>query len=179
MMKIRNYFIIAVSVFAITSACALVGVRDVKAQESQSLTDLIKRIEALEAQPSGGGNVSAPKIRGLKIGLNIRHRFEVRQNDAGDRNNTSTDFTLQRLRLTLDADVNKNVRASLTLQDSRTWGFEQDPTGNLERVDLNEGFVELRNLGDFYSVLNHVEVKMGRWQQWYQVLRWCKGQIRQ
>ena len=58
MMKIRNYFIIAASVFAISSACALVGVRDVKAQEGPALTDLIKRIEALEAKPSGG-NVSA------------------------------------------------------------------------------------------------------------------------
>ena len=87
MMKIRNYFIIAVSVFAITSACALVGVKDVKAQEGPALTDLIKRIEALEAKPSGGGNVSAGilnSIDGMKIGFDLRHRFEIRDQMISD-----------------------------------------------------------------------------------------------
>ena len=65
MTKIRNYFIIMASVFAITSACALVGVQDVKADDA-AMSDLIKRIEALESKPSGG-NVVAPKIRGLKM----------------------------------------------------------------------------------------------------------------
>ena len=75
----QKLFIIAISVFAITSACALVGVRDVKAQEGPALTDLIKRIEALESRP--GSNVTAgmkSPIRGLKIGFDVRHRFEIR-----------------------------------------------------------------------------------------------------
>jgi len=70
MTKFRNYFIIFASVFAITAACAM---QDVKAQDSMS--DLIKRIEALESKPAAGGNVTAGKIRGLKIGLNLRHRY--------------------------------------------------------------------------------------------------------
>ncbi len=171
MTKIRNYFIILASVFAISSACALVGVQDVNADDL-AMSNLIKRIEALEAQPSGGGNVTAPKIRGLKMGFNIRHRFEGRANQDGNRQNTGSDFTLQRVRLSLDADVNKNVRGYIKLQDVRTWGAEQNTVGNLSRVDLLEGYVELKNLGDFYSLLNNVEVKMGRWQQWYGKNRW-------
>ena len=40
MTKIRNYFIIMAVVFAITSACALVGVKDVKAAERHCPTSL-------------------------------------------------------------------------------------------------------------------------------------------
>jgi hypothetical protein len=175
MTKIRNYFIIMASVFAISSACALVGVQDVKAAEP-ALSDLIKRIEALEASPKGG-NVTAPKIRGLKMGFSIRHRFEFRSNPNGHRNSNlksgrDIDFTLQRTRIYLDADVNKHVRGYVKLQDVRTWGAEQSPTGNLSRVDLHEGFVELRNLGDFSGLLTNVSARAGRWQQWYGNHRW-------
>jgi len=172
MTRIRNYFIVFASVFAISSACSLVGVQGVKAQEGPALSGLIKRIEALEARPGGGGNVVAPKIKGLKLGFEIRHRFEFRDDDNGNKNSPSSDFTLQRTRIYLDADVNRNVRGYVKLQDSRTFGAEQGTTGNLARVDLLEGFVELKNLGDFSSLLNNVEVKLGRWQQWYGENRW-------
>src|SRR3990167_3366385 len=79
MLKIRNYFIVAAVVFAISSAYALIGIQDAKAQAAGSgaaYTDLIKRIEALEA--NGVGNVSAGDITGLKIGFEVRHRFEQR-----------------------------------------------------------------------------------------------------
>jgi hypothetical protein len=169
MRKIRNYFIVLASVFAITSACALVGVQDVKADDA-AMSDLIKRIEALESKPSGG-NVVAPKIRGLKMGFSIRHRFEERSDPNGN-NSTDTDFTLQRTRIYLDADVNKNVRGYVKLQDVRTFGEEQNPTGNLARVDMLEGFVELKNLGDFSGLLTNVEARVGRWQQAYGNHRW-------
>jgi hypothetical protein len=170
MTKFRNYFIIFASVFAITAACALVGMKDVKAAEP-ALSDLIKRIEALESKPSGG-NVVAPKIRGLKLGFAIRHRFELRDDNNGSRNSATSDFTLQRTRIYLDADVNRNVRGYVKLQDVRTFGAEQSTVGNLARVDLLEGFVELRNLGDYTSLLKNVGVRVGRWQQWYGKNRW-------
>ena len=131
-----------------------------------SLSDVLRRIDALEAR-SAGGNVNAPKIKGLKLGFEIRHRFEFRSDPNGDENKPDSDFTLQRTRIWLDADVNKNVRGYVKLQDVRTWGAEQGTTGNLARVDLLEGYVELRNLGDFSSILENVSVKIGRWQQWY------------
>ena len=183
MTKFRNYFIIFASVFAITAACAM---QDVKAQDSMS--DLIKRIEALESKPAAGGNVTAGKIRGLKIGLNLRHRYEMRSQDfsstgatytqqEGNRTVTigtnahrsrrpTTDFTLQRMRLSFDMDINKNVLARVMFQDVRTFG-DQGITGNGERTDVQEGYVQLRNLGDINSLLTNVQLRIGRWQQGY------------
>ena len=186
MTKFRNYFIIFASVFAITAACAM---QDVKAQDSMS--DLIKRIEALESKPAAGGNVTAGKIRGLKIGLNLRHRYELRANDFivggtigakvinADGSTTLTpgstahanrkptlDFTLQRMRLSFDMDVNKNVMARVMFQDSRTFG-EAGITSNLQRTDVQEGYVQLRNLGDINPLLSNVQLRIGRWQQGY------------
>ena len=173
MTKFRNYFIIFVSVFAITAACAM---QDVKAQDSMS--DLIKRIEALEAKPAGG-NVTAGKIRGLKIGLNLRHRYEIRSQDFqgaattvahGSRQPTK-DFTLQRMRLSFDMDVNKNVMARVMFQDARTFGETTNAisniTSNLQRTDVQEAYVQLRNLGDINPLLSNVQFRIGRWQQGY------------
>jgi hypothetical protein len=165
------------------------GVRDVKAQ---SYDDLLNRIEALEARSTG--NVTAPKIRGLKIGFNIRHRFEFRTNmptDGGlgavtlgtggiytraattppfDKNPgrvEAQDFTLQRIRLSLNADVNKNVRAFIMLQDVRAFGDEGGTTANLEATDVQEAYVEARNLGDLSPLLNNLRLRIGRWQAHY------------
>ena len=185
MIKFRNYFIIFASVFAITAACAM---QDVKAQDSMS--DLIKRIEALESRPAAGGNVTAGKIRGLKIGLNLRHRYENRTQDFnssggtynqaanGTRNLTNQagtahrqrkpaqDFTLQRMRLSFDMDINKNVLARVMFQDVRTFG-DSGITGNNSQTDVQEGYVQLRNLGDINSLLSNVQLRIGRWQQGY------------
>jgi hypothetical protein len=151
---------------------------------------MMKRIEALESRSTG--NVTAPKIRGMKIGFEIRHRFEARQNDfsttglsptrsattrqwqylttdAGLAHRTrqpSFEFTLQRTRIYLDANVNKNVRGFIKLQDTRTFG-EAGIAGNLGRVDLLEGYIELRNLGDLSPILKNVELRVGRWQMAY------------
>jgi hypothetical protein len=186
MTKFRNYFIIFASVFAITAACAM---QDVKAEDS--LSDLIKRIEALESKPAGG-NVTAGKIRGLKIGLNLRHRMEIRSQDfmgmsaqstvTQETNGTRTlgsmagrahrtrkptqDFTLQRMRLSFDMDINKNVMARVMFQDVRTFG-DSGITGNNSQTDVQEGYVQLRNLGDINSLLTNVQLRIGRWQQGY------------
>jgi Alginate export len=194
MVKKRSLSIALASVVAVTSMCLMMGMRDVKAQ---SMDDLMKRIEALEARSTG--NVTAPKIRGLKIGFEIRHRFEqqvqfptgsgtgysktigsatigtsggVRTLDglagnAEQGRKVDNEFTLQRIRLSFDADVNKNVRGFIKLQDSRTFGAEQSTIGDLTRVDLLEAYAELRNLGDISPVLNNVELRIGRWQAAY------------
>lgn len=120
MLRIRNYFIVFVVVFAISSTYAVIGVQDAKAQSTMG--DLIKRIEALESK-GGGGNVTAPKIKGIKIGGSIRHRFEL-QHEFGNfpggslgapvtdsaADDYTEDFTVQRVRLYFDLDVNENVR---------------------------------------------------------------------
>ncbi len=166
MTKIRNYFIIFAFVFAVLSACALVGSKDVKAQESSSLSNLVKRIEALESK-GGGGNVNAPKIRGLKIGGMIKHRFEYRDDANGNGDTEDIDFTLQRIWLDFDADISEHLRGFVRLQDARTWGEEGGTTGNLARVDVMEAWVDIRNLDDWSPMLKNVSLKFGRWQQWY------------
>jgi len=165
-------FFIAFALFVGGISYADVGVPDAEKSAAAapasgpSLSDVLRRIDALEARDAGG-NVTAPKIKGLKLGFEIRHRFEFRSDPNGNENAPDSDFTLQRTRIYLDADVNNNVRGYLKLQDVRTWGAEQSTAGNLSRVDLLEGYVELRNLGDLSSLLENVNVKIGRWQQWY------------
>ena len=167
MLRIRNYFIVFVVVFAISSAYAVIGVQDANAQSTMG--DLIKRIEALESK-GGGGNVTAPKIKGIKIGGSIRHRFEL-QHEFGNfpaggfgtpvtdsaADDYTEDFTVQRVRLYFDLDVNDNVRGFIKFQDVRTWGFEETQNtpdsagsgtvGNLGRVDLLEGYAEVKSFG--------------------------------
>ncbi len=198
MVKIRSLCIALASVVAVTSMCLLMGVRDAKAQ---SMDDMMKRIEALEARSAG--NVSAPKIRGIKIGIQLRTRFEQQSQflintgatAAADRTNVdgvltlttlpnsakgsgdshigyreSNEFVVQRTRISFDADVNKNVRAYVNISDNRTFGSEQSTlagTGNANNLNMTDGYVELRNLGDLSPILENIEARVGRWQMFY------------
>lgn len=199
------------SVVAFSTTCLLICAQDAlaTAPEGSAYGDLLARIEALESRSMG--NVTAPDIRGVKLGMDIRHRFEIRDmmirdgqrgttfgenggvTDLGDvtrlangtlqrgagpgtplnANQTNvgrvetTDFVLQWARISLDADVSKNVRAYIMLQDARTFGEEGSTIGNLQRTDVQEGYVELRNLGDITSILKNVELRAGRWMAAY------------
>jgi len=153
-LRIRNYFIAFAVVFAISSAYAVVGVRDAKAQSTMG--DLIKRIEALESK--GGGNINAPNVRGLKLSGHIRTRFEANSNffsnagamptrsgntdtfvraatnpiDAGGSSTQKSlgvlrheNFVVQRIRLGFDYDVNKNVLVHAMIDSNRAFGGDQ------------------------------------------------------
>jgi hypothetical protein len=189
------------SLFAFSAIFISVGMQDAKAQ---SLEDALKRIEALEARSTG--NVSAPNISGIKIGLEIRTRFEQQVQfpiDTGATaaaNRTTTDgvytlttpanstkgtgdshvgvredneYVVQRVRLSFDADVNKNVRAYVRVADNRVFGGWQSTTGGANatnadnEIDLNEGYVDLRNLGDLSPILENINARIGRWQMFY------------
>ena len=175
MRRIRNYFITFAVVFAISSAYALIGVQDAKAQESAALGDLIKRIEALESK-GGGGNVTTDAKK-LKIGMAIRTRAEVKRawmvstgatrtkgtngvhtlstpnpetaHTVADRAHSGIaethEFTLQRVRLSFDFDVNKNVAAKMIISDNRTFGGTGSTTGTGE-LNMTQGTVDLKNL---------------------------------
>jgi hypothetical protein len=195
MMKIRNYFIAIAVVFAISSAYALIGVQDAKAQESAALGDLIKRIEALES--SGGSNITTAAKK-LKIGMAIRTRAEVKRawmvstgatrtkgtngvhtlstpnpetaHTVADRAHSGIaethEFTLQRVRLSFDFDVNKNVAAKMIISDNRTFGGTGSTTGTGE-LNMTQGTVDLKNLGDISPLLENISVRIGRWQMFY------------
>ncbi len=216
MVKMRGVFLAFASMIAFSTIITLIGTQDVKARDHGPRTaapasapagsaygDLLARIEALESRPTG--NVTAPNIKGVKLGINIRHRFEMRDmmirdaqgtNALGELGSVSrlangtlqrsfgagtpqgsrftnvgrdetSEFVLQWTRISLDADVNKNVRAFVLLQDVRTFGEEGSTTGNLNRTDVQEGYVELRNLGDIAGFLKNIELRVGRWQAAY------------
>ncbi|MDR4496696.1 MAG: alginate export family protein [Candidatus Scalindua sp.] len=209
--KIRGVILTFASVVVFSTTCLLLGTQEANATapEGSAYGDLLARIEALESRPTG--NVTAPDIRGVKIGMDIRHRFEIRDmmirdgqeistgtapGTRGDLGNVTrlangtlqrsaglgtltgatqtnvgrdetTDFTLQWARISLDADVSDNVRARIMLQDARTFGEEGSTIGNLQRTDVQEGYVELRNLGNISSILKNIELRGGRWQAAY------------
>jgi hypothetical protein len=194
--KGKSLYMAFASAFAVSAMCLLFGIQDVKADvgAGQSLSDALKRIEALESR-AGGGNVTTG-ARGIKIGVQIRTRFEQQKqfligsgntitNPGGVRTSTSAanstkgagdshvgvresnEFVVQRVRLSFDADVNKNVRAFVMIDDNRTFGSEQSTTGLNDAVDMREGYAELRNLGDISPFLENVTVRAGRWQMFY------------
>lgn len=220
MVKMRGIFLAFALMTAFSTACTLIGTQNAKAMDhghtrapvasapvGSAYGDLLARIEALESKPTG--NVTAPNVRGVKLGMNIRHRFEIRDmmiRDAQETSNTgatvgelgsvsrlangtlqrsfgrgtpqgsqhtnvgrdeTTEFVLQWARISLDADISKNVRAFIELQDVRTFGEEGSTVGNLSRTDVQEGYIELRNLGDVSGILENIELRVGRWRAEY------------
>ncbi len=156
--KGKSLYMAFASAFAVSAMCLLFGMQDVKADvgvSGGSLSDVLKRIEALESR-SGGGNVNAPNIRGLKISGHIRTRFEANSNfmsntgaiptagasgiyvrgatlpTTGISGNKSLgvkrheNYVVQRVRLAFDFDVNKNVLAHVMIDGNRTFGGDQD-----------------------------------------------------
>ncbi|MCP5004880.1 MAG: hypothetical protein GY941_13195, partial [Planctomycetes bacterium] len=81
MSKMRGLILTFALMIVFSALCALVCTQDAKAEgEGSAYGDLLSRIEALESRPTG--NVTAPKIRGVKMGINIRHRFEAWDNEV-------------------------------------------------------------------------------------------------
>ncbi len=199
MLRIRNYFIAFAVVFAISSAYALIGVQDAKASNA-ALGDLIKRIEALESNGGGNVTTGARKLKiGLAIRTRgeLQRSFATTTGatrGARGANGIQTlsavnthapnpltglthsgiketnEFVVQRVRLTFDFDVNKNVAAKVILSDNRTFGSEQSTlagTGNKNDINMTAGYVDLKGLGDISSLLENVTVRVGRWQMFY------------
>lgn len=171
---------------------------DLKAlkDEVKTLRDELKSIKAVkpEVAPAITGNVYSELSRKIKLGGEVRARFESfynfdfkgSPNDTfDDREGSHREITLLRTRLNLDADVNDYLRAYLELQDNRAFGDEDegndggrktgtDPflnprgtMGNLGRVDLLQGFLELKSLAPVSSALSDLSVKVGRFQMSY------------
>ncbi|MGR3310077.1 MAG: alginate export family protein, partial [Candidatus Brocadiales bacterium] len=170
---------------------------DLKAlkEEMKTLRNELNSIKAVKpaAAPAITGNVYSDLSRKIKIGGEIRARFESFYNfdfdgSPNDSHGESghNEITLLRTRLNFDADVNDYLRAYLELQDNRAFGDEDDfhagqgrklgtelslnprgTMGNLGRVDLLQGYMELRSLAPVSPVLTDVSVLIGRWQMNY------------
>ena len=93
--------------------------------------------------------VVAPKSLGIVLGGQVRIRSEYRTvKNYGAGVDDDEDFVLQRTRLHVDADVLDDVRVFVQLQDSRTWGEETNPLGDLEGVDIHQAFVDFKKVFD-------------------------------
>lgn len=84
--------------------------------------------------------------------VTVSGQLRVRAEDAstGTTGVQSQDKILQRTRLNIAADVIKNTKVFISLQDSRAWGEEANTitTGNEgQGVDLSQGYFQLSNLG--------------------------------
>ncbi len=170
---------------------------DLKAlkEEIKILRDEIKstRVAKPQLAPPITGNVYSGLARRITVGGEVRARFESFYNfDLSGSPNDSigesghNEITLLRTRLHFDADINDYLRAYLELQDNRAFGDEDEfhanqgrntgtnpalnprgTTGNLGRVDLLEGYLELRSLAFVSDVLSNISIKIGRWQMSY------------
>jgi len=127
---------------------------------------LDKEIERyLDEVPSYGGSQGdggvAPGASRFRVFGQVRVRGEVRDRlytDGGD----SFDVVRMRTRIGFEADVSEQLGVTIVLQDVRLWGEEQSTTGQLDNVDLKEGFFEVRDVGG-----RPVDLQAGRMVVWY------------
>ncbi len=164
------------------------GLRQADPADVETLKDQIK--QELGMVP----NVYNDLARKIRIGLNFRTRGEYARNfgqittQAGALSGPLSGFgawqfsdgissnqqsvVSNRVRLSIDADVNEHLRAFFQLQDSRFWGVEATGFGNVARaqgvstagggaaqatLDMHQGYIDVRKLFDY-----PVTVRVGR-----------------
>ncbi|MFT7620103.1 MAG: hypothetical protein ACI97A_003760 [Planctomycetota bacterium] len=94
----------------------------------------------------------------LKIGGQFRLRGEFNSvQNYGARIDDDLDRVIQRTRVHFDFDVVKNVRAFVQIQDSRLWGEEGSTVGDLQGLDIHQGYVDFMNVFD-----QPITVRVGR-----------------
>lgn len=81
----------------------------------------------------------------IELSGELRFRFE-----AFDTASFGTELqqTLARTRIALTAKPADGLTVFVQFQDSRVWGEEPSVTASTENVDLHQGYVEYRNIGD-------------------------------
>jgi hypothetical protein len=117
-----------------------------------------------DAEGGGGLLLGLPGSTALRIDGQIRWRGEYRGDGyAQPAADTETDFVVQRIRLSFDLDVTKNLGAKVTIQDSRRWGDRVDGlagprlTADTPELHVREGYAVFRDLLDV-----PVKLKVGR-----------------
>lgn len=108
--------------------------------------------------PSDTQAVVAKSPAQVTIGGEIRVRVE--DASTGNTGVQSQEKVLQRTRLNIDANVVKNTKVFISLQDSRAWGEEANTvtTGNEgQGVDLSQGYFQYDKIGG-----QPLSIKVGR-----------------
>ncbi|MEE9392800.1 MAG: alginate export family protein [Planctomycetota bacterium] len=115
--------------------------------EARESGELELAVNGLLNDLEGGGGVTTPRSERLLVGGQLRLRAEARDpKNYGSGIRDDVDFVIQRTRLTFDFRVHDNVRVFVELQDSRNWGEEGSTVGDLEGVDLHQGYVDFSHV---------------------------------
>lgn len=202
-----NRILLIVNFFSIVFSITVSG-KQILAQEDAGIDDLKIQIESLrnelkqlekrvddtqktEAETDGLLNVYAPGLKSLRIGGDMRVRFEGNSNfDFDDSKGDGKEFTLLRTRLNFDAEVNDHIRGFLEFQDNRLFGEAADAPaldefaagppltlagtnggtiGNLDRVDVLQSYVDVslfERESSNYDAAN-LSFRIGRWRLKY------------
>jgi hypothetical protein len=92
-------------------------------------------------------SVTAPRSLRIAITGQVRVQGEDHlDSDFDDDEGDALEFVRLRTRVMFDATVLEWLRALVKIQDSRSFGEEHGVLGDLEGVDLKEGFVDIRGL---------------------------------
>jgi hypothetical protein len=106
----------------------------------------------------------------FRVSGQVRYRYEYRKDNYAPGGPGSPGFTgevnggihLFRVRIRFDYEIQKNLIATVELQDVRTFGQAQSTTGLLGNVDLRRGLVEFRDIGE-----TGITVELGRYVMFY------------
>lgn len=132
-------------------------------------------INALAAQDPSAVTVAARRAKMITIGGQVRLRTEYRSvwsyqqpppaNQLPDEKDRDEDVTIQRTRVNFDARILDDVRAFVEIQDSRMWGEEQNVLGDLEGVDLHQGFVDFERIFGSTFTFRTGRFELSLWNQ--------------
>lgn len=123
---------------------------------SRVLGSLVDRIEVFlagsgaPAPPEEGTQSVKPQpapIPPVTFGGQVRPRYESRSfGSVGDANDR---FTSMRVRGTIAAELDRNVRVLIELQDVRLWGEESNTLGDFraDNFDLHQGYISVSEIG--------------------------------
>jgi hypothetical protein len=95
-----------------------------------------------------------PEVKPVQWSVSGESRIRPEGRDNQDLNDDADDRSNQvfmRLRLGIEATIKEDFRIFLQAQDSRVWGEEASTASNEKNLDLHQGYVEARNLGDLES----------------------------
>jgi hypothetical protein len=107
----------------------------------------------------------------FRVSGQVRYRFEYRKDNYAPKGTPGTpaydggvtgDLHFFRVRVRFDYEIQKDIVATVELQDVRTFGQAQSTTGYLGNVDLRRGLVEFRNISD-----TGISVELGRYVMFY------------
>lgn len=95
----------------------------------------------------------------------LRFRYELRDPNAytASDKTAADDFVLMRTRLGFTFDLHRRIGAYIQVQDSRIWGEEENPVFKSEdTLDLNQGYMDLRELFSEAMGNNDLSIRLGR-----------------